>query len=153
MKQYIIGAFALLLFCACDPYEWLVGHHAYWYIKNTTDKTLGITVIHMDNRSNPVLENETLTLASGDSIWLYHSSRRLGTRELPLFDDFLELDSIYVYDSAGEELHKWLKGNREVEERSVFKEETWRHYKELIGSERYELTWVYDIRSESLDHQ
>ena len=81
----------------------------------------------MDNRSDPVLENETLTLAPGDSIWLYHSSRRLGTGELPLFDDFLELDSIYVYDSAGEELHKWLKGNREVEERSVFKEERMRN--------------------------
>lgn len=105
----------------------------------------------MDNRSDPVLENETLTLASGDPIWLYHSSRLSGTRELPPFDDFLELDSIYVYDSAGKELHKWLKGNREVEERSVFKEETWRHYKELIGPEIYELNWVYDIRNESLN--
>ena len=150
MKKYIIGAFALLLFCACDPIKWLSGPLANWYIKNTTDKTLEIMVMHTDRRTL-IKKNEALTLAPGDSILIYHSGRYFGDKELPPFDDFLGLDSIYVYDTDGEKLHTWLKKNMEIEERSVFKEEAWRHYVEPGAEDLF--IWVYDIRNESLDHE
>ena len=145
MKKYIIGAFALLPLCACDPPGWLYGYSANWYIKNNTDKTLEIKVDHTDRYTNPILREESLTITPGDSILIYHSGRAYAEKELPPFEDFRRLDSIYVYDTDGEKLHTWLKKNMEVEERSVFKEEAWRHY---INESEDIFIWVYDIRNE-----
>lgn len=150
MKKYIIGAFALLSLCACDPPGWLLVRSAFWYIKNNTDKTLEIKVDHTDRDTNPILREESLTITPGDSILIYHSGRAYAEKELPPFEDFRRLDSIYVYDTDGEKLHTWLKKNMEVEERSVFKEEAWRHY---INESEDKFIWVYDIRNELLNHQ
>lgn len=151
MKKFIIGAFLLISFCACDPPEWLYGHSAYWYIKNTTDIPLKIEADHTDFRTNLDLRmGESLTIAPGDSILICQSGRCFGDNEFPPFEDFLGLDGLYVYDADGKILREWFKINREDETCSIFKEGEWRHYIEPRGGGEFLFTWVYDISNEDI---
>lgn len=144
IKNVLIGAFILLSFCACDPDKWLSGHQGLWYLKNTTDITLEITY--------PSIRMDSMTIVPGDSICIYRSNHYLGDNEFPEFDNFLELDSIYVYDAGGNKLCEWLKQNMEVEERNVFKENVWIHCKEHIAGPEYAFIWVYDICNDDIDN-
>ena len=152
MKNFIISAVMLLPLSMCVPSRWLelseTWPEAFWFIKNTTDIPLRVTTPRRDYKTNHTLRYQNfLEVDPGDSIFIYRSGDRYGDDELPSFDVFLELDSIYVYDKDGKELREWLK-EKEVEERSVFKEEAWRRYVEPDFPEN--LVWVYDICEDDL---
>ena len=144
MKKYIIGALVLLCISACDPDEWLSGHQSLWYFKNTTDIPLEI--------SCPKIQEELAIMVPGDSIRIYSSGRYFGDNEFPPFEDFLRLDSIYVYDTCGNKLCEWLVKDTMEEDRSVYKEKTWKHYKEHVTGSEYAFIWVFDIRNEDISH-
>lgn len=144
MKNYIIGALMLLCISACDPDRWLSGHQGLWYLKNTTDIPLEIIC--------PKTQVESTTIVPGDSIRIYNSSRYLGDNEFPIFEDFLKMDSIYVYDANGNKLCEWLVKDTAKEERSVYKEKTWKHYKEHIAGPEYAFIWVFDIQNEDIEN-
>ena len=145
MKNYIIGALVLLCISACDPDKWLSGHQGSWYLKNNTDIPLKIIC--------PKIQAESTTMVPGDSILIYNSSRYLGDNEFPTFKDFLKMDSIYVYDANGNKLCEWLMKDTMKEERSIYKEKTWKHYKEHIAGPEYAFIWVFDIQNEDIENQ
>lgn len=145
MKKYIIGTLMLLCISACDPDTWMSGHQGLWYLKNATDIPLEITC--------PKIKAQYNTIFPGDSILIYRSCRYLGDNEFPTFEDFLKLDSIYVYDAGGNKLCEWLIKNTTEEERSVYKEKTWRHYKEHIAGPEYGFIWVFDIQNEDIGNR
>ena len=136
MKKFLIGVVALLSICACDPVEWLAGHSGLWYLKNVTDVPLKITCSRTSD-----------TIVPGDSILIYRSFRYLGDNEFPPFGDILNLDSIYVYDTDGRTLCEWLLKNIAVDERSVYEEENWMHYKEQVEGPTFAFIWVFDIQN------
>lgn len=100
MKKFIIGVFVLLSISACDPIEWLSGHQGQWYLKNSTDVPLEITCQR--------IREELDIIIPGDSILIFRSGRYLGDNEFPPFEDFLKLDSIYVYGTNGKKLCEWF---------------------------------------------
>lgn len=142
MKKFIIGVFVLLSISACDPIEWLSGHQGQWYLKNSTDVPLEITCQR--------IREELDIIIPGDSILIFRSGRYLGDNEFPPFEDFLKLDSIYVYGTNGKKLCEWFLKNKEVEKRSVYEEKSWIHHKRHIAGPEYAFIWVFDIQNDDI---
>lgn len=144
MKKFIIGVFVLLSICACDPDKWLSGHQGQWYLKNSTEVPLEITCQR--------IREELDIIIPGDSILIFRSGRYLGDNEFPPFEDFLKLDSIYVYGTNGKKLCEWFQKNKEVEKRSVYEEKSWTHHKIHIAGPEYAFIWVFDIQNDDISN-
>lgn len=141
MKKYIIGVFVLVFLCSCDPIEWTSGYNAWWFIKNSTDKS--IVVYH----SRPSHIRDSIC-NPGDSIIILRSGRALGYHEFPQFEDILMLDYIYLYDTDGNLLKEWYQEPRPVVERNIFEEKFWNHF---VTQDRYStFIWTYDLTNDIL---
>uniref|UniRef100_UPI004056D405 hypothetical protein n=1 Tax=Alistipes sp. TaxID=1872444 RepID=UPI004056D405 len=134
---------------------WLSSNHGYWYVNNMTNNTLEVAIYKHSYEKEYVKK----ILLPKDSICVGTSGRLLGNRELPQFEDLLQYDSLYICDEKGNVLQKYLQENKDIEERSIFREEEWRFYEEFLGTVKtvsngtlllFDCIWVYDIREEDL---
>lgn len=138
MKKLIGFTLLLMILSSCDPVEWLAGHDSKFYIKNLTNNTLTITTY-------PQKTSREFIVAPNDSIMIYGSGRSLGDKIFPPFEDIHVFEDIYVYDTEGNVFREWHMEDMTAEEHSIFKEETWKHYKEQMEGPEYAFIWVYDI--------
>ena len=142
MKKVLF--FLSLILIACDPPEWLSGHHSVWFLKNTTDIPLEIIYF----RSS--FEQDSCVVAPGDSTQIFGSGRLFGDNELPPFDDILQLDGVRVFDENGNKLCEWLSQNAAIDKRTIYTENGWRHYVTTLEGPGLLFIWTYDITEDDI---
>ena len=127
-----------------------------WCLRNTTDNTLEI-IAYEHYYSKEYVKKDMLRPKG--SVVVYRRSPAVESRQLPQFEDWLQYDSLYICDDKGNVLQKYLLENKDIEERSIFREEEWQFYEEFLGTVRtvsngtlllFDCMWVYDIREEDL---
>ena len=135
--------FLSLILIACDPVEWLTGHHSVWFLKNTTD--IPLEIINFCS-----WDQDSFVVAPGDSTQIFAGGRYFGHNELPPFDDILQLDGIRVFDENGNKLCEWLSQNAAIDKRTIYTENEWRHYATTFEGPELLFIWTYDITEDDI---
>ena len=157
-KLFVIGFIALFMLSACDPIEHESKYVARWYVKNTSDVSLKICHPKMV-RYTPVYSIEPQIIEPGDSILVYGATRTWADNEIPLFEEFLEVKEVTLYDIEDNALQGWRVDNALVDEYSIFNEQNWSfyqlHYPEYLEYYSFNnieslLVWVCEINYNNL---
>ena len=142
MKIKHLLILVVLTLLSCDPIEWNTWHTGFWYIKNLTDNDLKITYSQKHTDTSIVLPK--------DSICIYGRLYVLTDNDniSPAFDDFLAMDSIYVYDSNGNILNSWIQEGHDLDQADIYNESSWKCYKNNTYVDGYtikDFTWTFEI--------
>ena len=143
MKKFLF--LVVLMLTACDPEEYMNYYYGWFYFKNSTDNEL-IVRLSINESPDRVSEYDDVTLVPGKSeiiFWYNH----LLVDNVPLFKDFLVVDTITVCDNNGKELIKYIQGEIKEGQRDVFDEKEW-SYTENPDELTY--IWQFNITEEDI---
>lgn len=153
MKHIFTLLLSAMLFLMCDPTLYENGRD--WYLKNTTERTIGISYAQIWNLESSEIE----VVAPGDSVRIGpdHISWYTWDR-MPKFEDLIEnMDGfriVRIYDEDGTLLRTldYSTDKDKPDEHNFFKESSWRKYVifDNVNFSTGQVKWVYDIGDDDL---
>lgn len=140
MNKLILGILMIAMATSCIYFIWdrePSGEQAYWYLKNTTEKTLSIYTSESTN--------EVYSIPVGDSVCIYMSSDYY--TQHPKFNHVILPNYIRVHDDNGNELCTWSREEIKDGQRDIYEKEFWTQYNTDL-----DYIWVFDIINKDLIH-
>ena len=153
MKRLFILLLSATLFLMCDPTLYENGRD--WYLKNTTERVIGISYAQIWNLESSEIE----VVAPGDSVRIGPNNISFYTWDrMPKFEDLIEnMDGfriVRLYDEDGTLLRTfdYSSDKDKPGEHNFFKESSWRKYVifDNVNFSTGQIKWIYDIGNDDL---
>ncbi len=141
-----------MLFLMCDPPLYKNGMD--WYLKNTTERVIGISYAQIWNLESSEIE----VVAPEDSVRIGPHLISFTWDRMPKFEDLIEdMDGsriVRIYDEDGTLLRTldYSTDKDKPGEHNFFKESSWRKYVifDNVNFSTGQIKWVYDIGNDDL---
>lgn len=152
MKHLFTLLLSATLFLMCDPPLYKNGMD--WYLKNTTERVIGISYAQIRNLESSKIE----LVAPEDSVRIGPHVISFTWDRMPKFEDLIEdMDGfriVRLYDEDGTLLRTldYSTDKDKHGEHDFFKESSWRKYVILdnVNYSTGQIKWIYDIGNDDL---
>lgn len=152
MKRLFTLLLSATLFLMCDPPLYKNGMD--WYLKNTTERVIGISYAQIRNLKSSKIE----FVAPEDSVRIGPHIISFTWDRMPKFEDLIEdMDGfriVRLYDEDGTLLRTldYSTDKDKHGEHDFFKESSWRKYVILdnVNYSTGQIKWIYDIGNDDL---